>query len=82
MGFSIPINNVKKAIDDFIAHGKVKYGWLGVQLVQSLSPFKSLDIKDDKGALVVQLFIGSPADKAGILLGDFIELNGKKIESP
>ncbi len=32
LGFAIPINNAKKAIDDFINKGKVEYGWLGVQL--------------------------------------------------
>ena len=31
LGFAIPINNAKKAIDDFISKGKVEYGFLGVQ---------------------------------------------------
>ncbi|HTP59626.1 MAG TPA: trypsin-like peptidase domain-containing protein, partial [Spirochaetia bacterium] len=30
LGFAIPVNNVKKAIDDFLSKGKVEYGWLGV----------------------------------------------------
>ncbi len=30
LGFAIPINNAKKAIDDFITKGKVEYGFLGV----------------------------------------------------
>lgn len=83
LGFSIPINNVKKAIDDFISDGQVKYGWLGVQLTETSDELvKSLELKEKNGALVVQLFIGSPAHKGGILPGDFItKLNGKKISS-
>lgn len=83
LGFSIPINNVKKAIDDFINSGELKYGWLGVQLVQVEKDFLSgMNIDKKEGALAVQVFLGSPADKAGILPGDFIiELNGKVVKS-
>lgn len=83
LGFSIPINNVKKAIDDFINSGELKYGWLGVQLVQVEKDFlSSMNIDKKEGALAVQIFLGSPADKARILPGDFIiELNGKVVKS-
>lgn len=83
LGFSIPINNVKKAIDDFIDYGQVHYGWLGIQLVEtSTEILESLGLKDEQGALAVQLFLGSPAHKGGMLPGDYIvELNGKKVHS-
>ena len=83
LGFSIPINNVKRSIDDFISYGQAKYGWLGIQLIQSSDELlDSLGIKERSGALAVQLFIGSPAHKGGLLPGDFIiELNGKKVKS-
>lgn len=83
LGFSIPVNNVKKAIDDFINKGKLQYGWLGVQLTHAEKDFlEELSIKNKNGALVTQLFLGSPADKAGIEPGDFIiALNGKDVKS-
>ncbi len=83
LGFSIPINNVKKAIEDFIQFGEIKNGWLGVQLVQVDKDFlKSLNIARTEGALAAQVFLGSPADKAGMMAGDFIiELNGKPVKS-
>ncbi len=83
LGFAIPINNVKRAIDDFINSGELKYGWLGVQLLQVDKEFlQSLNIKHTEGALASQVFLGSPADKAGIMAGDFIiELNGKAVKS-
>jgi len=77
LGFAVPIDNAKKAIDDFITKGKVEYGWLGVQigdLEAELYPgFKEeLKLGEQTGAFVFNLFKGSPADKAGILPGDFI----------
>lgn len=85
LGFAIPINNVKEAIDDFIAHGSIKYGWLGVSLseiAKDKASAKELGIEGKKGALVGHVFIDGPADKAGILPGDFITaVNGKAVET-
>jgi len=83
LGFSIPINNVKKAVDDFIAGGKIKYGWLGVSLVDAdKNLLADLGIKDRKGALASQVFIGSPAEKGGIIPGDFVvSLDGKEVKT-
>ena len=82
LGFSIPINNVKKAIDQFISKGKIEYGWLGVSLVSVKDEYKKeLGIANQKGAFAGQVLIGSPADKAGIKAGDFIiEMNGKAVD--
>lgn len=83
LGFSIPVNNVKKAVDDFISSGKIKYGWLGVSLVDAEKPvLADLGITSKKGALASQLFIGSPAEKGGMMPGDFvIALNGKDVKT-
>ncbi len=83
LAFSIPINNLKKAIDDFISDGKIKYGWLGVQLVPVSDEFKeSLGLKEFEGAFIGQVFLGSPAEKSGLQPGDFVtEINSKKIKS-
>jgi Do/DeqQ family serine protease len=81
-GFAIPINNAKKAIDDFISYGKVEYAWLGVQIT---TPFEELaaglGIEGKNGALVTQVFRDSPADRGGILPGDFVvALNDESIK--
>lgn len=83
LGFSIPINNAKKAIDDFIVTGSVRYGWLGVS-IRSVTPDMSisLDLPNRKGALVYHLFKGSPADMGGLLPGDFIRsINGIRVDN-
>ncbi len=82
LGFSIPVNNVKSAINDFIESGAVQYGWLGVS-IRDVDPAMAEDIgiRQRDGALVHHVFRGSPADRGGILPGDFIlAVNGRRIE--
>ncbi len=83
IGFAIPINNVKNAIDEFIVNGKITYGWIGVSLTSIREEYKeSLGVKGKDGAFASQIFIDSPAQKAGLIAGDFIvELNGNKVKS-
>ncbi|MDA3947682.1 MAG: DegQ family serine endoprotease [Spirochaeta sp.] len=78
LGFSIPINNVIRSIDDFIETGAVRYGWLGVS-IRSVSDDVAADLglPDQNGALVHHVFLDSPADRGGLRPGDFIvEING------
>lgn len=76
IGFAIPVNNVKKAINDFIEKGRITYGWMGVSIADVYDAFsdiaEDLKIKNKSGALVLHLFKDSPADKAGVLPGDLI----------
>jgi serine protease Do len=77
LGFAIPVNSVKKAIGDFMDKGKIVYGWLGVSITDIQDSrytdlASDLKLKDKAGALVLNLFKNSPAEKSGILPGDFI----------
>lgn len=83
LGFAMPINSIKKAIDDFISKGKITYGWLGVSLVDVTDEYKdSLGVKGKSGAFASQIFLDSPAFKGGMQAGDFItELNGKAVKN-
>ncbi len=77
LGFAIPINIARKAIEDFIGEGRVVYGWLGVTPVNLTEPgfdgmAEDLKIEGRNGTLVLNLVTGSPADKGGLLPGDFI----------
>ena len=72
-GFAIPINNVKRAIDDFIDNGELVYGWLGVSIRTIGREYATgLGIDRQDGALIPHVFRASPADRAGLLPGDFI----------
>jgi serine protease Do len=88
LGFAIPINNARSAIDDFITKGKVEYGWLGVQIgdIQDSASYpgfaKDLKVEGLKGAFVLNTYKGSPADKAGLLPGDYVlRADGQDIRS-
>ena len=65
-----------------MARGRVTRGFLGVS-IQSLSPALSnaLQLDNQHGALVADVASGSPADQAGIQVGDIIvSYDGKAFE--
>jgi serine protease Do len=81
IGFAIPINMAKEIVPQLQEKGHVTRGWLGVS-IQEVTPAlaKSFNLKEEKGALVAQVFSGSPAEKAGIEQGDVIvEFDGKEV---
>jgi serine protease Do len=81
IGFAIPVNAAKEIASQLQEKGHVTRGWLGVG-IQGVTPelAKSFGLKENKGALVAQVFSGSPAEKAGIEQGDVIlEFNGKEV---
>ena len=82
VGFAIPINQVKRVMEDLIGIGKVSRGYLGVYIEDlEENKAKALGIKDTKGAFIVMIVDDSPADKAGLKEKDvIIALNSIPIE--
>lgn len=83
LAFSIPINNAKKNIDDFIQYGEIQYGWLGVS-IGDMNDYLREEYPEIEGtgSFVFQVFTGSPAWDGGIRPGDYIEsINGKMATS-
>ena len=82
IGFAIPSNMAMHVAKSLIAHGKVERGWIGVT-VQDIEQetANSLGIKSRKGALVVEVIRGGPAEKAGIKKNDIVLFyDGREIE--
>jgi serine protease Do len=73
VSFSVPVNLVKNVTDQLKAKGYVSRGKLGVH-IQDLSQelATSFNLKSPEGALVAKVEPNSPAEKAGILIGDVI----------
>jgi Do/DeqQ family serine protease len=73
IGFAIPINMVRRVVDQLVDKGKVVRGWVGVAL-QPLSKelAETLGAPGDAGALVASTVPGSPAATAGLQQNDVI----------
>jgi serine protease DegS len=72
IGFAIPVNMVRGVLADLIAQGRVIRGWIG---------FVTEDIREnqaarfgltDGGVLIANLYVGSPAQRAGLQPGDIL----------
>jgi serine protease Do len=73
LSFSIPIEVAMNVADQLRTKGKVTRGWLGV-LIQDVtrSLAESFGMQQPHGALVAQVIEDSPAQKAGLQVGDII----------
>jgi S1-C subfamily serine protease len=71
IGFAIPVNTAKRLVPQLISKGYVSYAYLGASL-QSVIPelARALGLKIEKGAMVIEVFPGGPADKAGLKGGN------------
>jgi len=67
IGFAVPVNTAKELLPDLKAGETIERAYLGVQMQDVTEQLaEDLNLAADKGALVVQVTKGSPADKAGL----------------
>jgi serine protease Do len=81
IGFAIPINMAKRAMESLIKTGKVTRGFLGAT-IGPVTPELAQEFKapDTSGALVQDVSPGGPAAKAGLKPGDIIrKFNGQSV---
>ena len=73
VGFAVPINVAKTILPQLREKGRVIRGWLGVN-IQALNDdaAKTFGLKEGRGAIVLDVTPGSPAEKAGIKPDDVI----------
>jgi len=80
IGFAIPINIIKEAIDNFNQTGKFERPFLGIHY-RMISRDVALMNDVPQGAYVVAVVEDSAAEKAGIKVGDIvIKFNGEDIK--
>ncbi|MDP1710534.1 MAG: PDZ domain-containing protein, partial [candidate division WWE3 bacterium] len=79
IGFAIPINLIKSAVEQFEKTGKIVRPFLGVSyylITENVSKVQNLP----QGVFVQEVVAGSAAKKAGVKAGDVITaINGEKI---
>jgi serine protease Do len=73
IGFAIPINTVVRVVREILEHGRVRQLWIGIR-VQEITQMVAnyFRIRDRRGLLVWGIEEGSPADRAGVRVGDII----------
>lgn len=81
LSFAVPIELAMNVVDQLRTNGHVSRGYLGV-LIQDVDHnlAETFGLSRPKGALVAKILPDSPAEKAGIELGDVIlKFNGQEL---
>lgn len=73
VGFSIPANDVREALEQIIERGRPIRGYLGVQMMDLNPAIRAhLNYSGENGAVVSGVTMDAPADKAGLKQGDIV----------
>ncbi len=83
LSFSAPSNIVKNIYNQIRTTGRVRRGLIGVH-AQTLNPIiaEGLELEKQWGVILGDVFPESPADKAGLKMGDIVlALDGKAMEN-
>jgi len=81
VGFAVPINVAKDILPQLRDKGKVVRGYLGVSIIPvTMEVARSYRLKDAKGAAVVDVTSGGPAEKAGLKPEDVVvNVDGREV---
>jgi len=83
MDLVIPASTVNRVVDQLLATGRIARGYLGVgmQPVRLPDTLKSkLNLPSLSGVIVVNVELGGPADRAGVIIGDvLVALDGRSV---
>lgn len=72
---AIPIREVEQSVEALVTHGRVRRPYLGVGL-QPVRLLERQDVQHRHGLVIVGIEPDSPADRAGLLIGDVIVTAG------
>jgi serine protease Do len=82
LSFSIPVEVAMNSVEQLIEHGRVRRGYLGVEIGEvTRDHADAADLDRPIGALVSRVQPDSAAEAAGVEVGDIIiEFNGMRVE--
>ncbi len=83
IGFAIPVSTVREVVPQLLKAGYVVRPWLGISSVDLTSSLQAqLGVSASQGAVVYDVYPGTPAAKAGLRTGDVItKLAGQAVTS-
>jgi S1-C subfamily serine protease len=71
VGFAIPVDTVRRSLDQLAEQGRVDYAWIGVSTVPVFPQLaRRLELPSETGALVQSVSDDTPAAIAGLSAGD------------
>jgi 2-alkenal reductase len=78
VGFSIPANTVRRVVPVLIDMGAFQWPWLGIEGTSvNLFVAQANNVDVEKGAYIVRVVPGGPAEQAGLQGGDsFVNIDG------
>jgi serine protease Do len=80
IGFAIPSNTVRTALESVLKHGRIIRGYLGV--VSRASQSEQQSATDNEGVVIDQVVPGSPAAQAQLQPGDVIrKFDGRDVKT-
>ena len=81
---TIPQSTIDRVVNEILAHGKVRRGHLGVGVQPArLSQAVAQRLGQDVGLLLTSIESDSPAERAGLLVGDIlVALDGEAVRYP
>ena len=75
VGYAVPIDTVKRVVDELLEGGEVRHAYLGVSL--------GAEAAEGGGVPLEEVVDGGPADDAGLRAGDVVlAVGGTEVESP
>lgn len=88
LGFAIPIDTAARIANQLFTRGRVEHPFLGIQMVdltpsakEEVNQETNLNIKHERGVLIVRVITKSPSARAGLREGDIIQkIDGKSIQ--
>ena len=73
ISLAVPVAAIGKSVAALLADGKIRQGWLGIGVQAARLPDAVAEsLEQESGLLVISVESGSPAAKAGLMVGDII----------
>jgi Do/DeqQ family serine protease len=82
IGFAIPVDKVRRIVQELKSFGKVRPAWVGMNAMELTPPVaRQLGWERSDGVVVESVDQGSPAAKAGVRTGDVVaEVGGSPVQ--
>jgi serine peptidase DegS len=81
IGFAIPAGAAQKVMEQIVAHGYVKRGWLGIEPQDMTADLaKAFGLERPTGVIIAGLLRDGPGAKGGLRVGDIVQtLDGSPV---